>query len=227
MVRKIDLAFVEASNQILGRKVDQLDVAGEIDHRIGHGLADSNFGYSGNDVVQAFDMLDIEGRIDIDPGDEQLLDIHVAFGMPALRRIGMRKLVDQDEARPSRQNSVKVHFGERVALVIDDPARDNFEPLQKRLGLLTAMRLGDADDDIGAFGLFCPRCRQHFIGLADARRGAEKDLQAAMFGLLCFTQESVGRRPPLGVVAFVHATRYSCSTAHGVSFSWQACRAQG
>ncbi len=57
--------------------------------------------------------------------------------------------------------------------------------------------------------------------------GAEKDFQAALFGLLCFTQESVGRRPPLGVVAFVHATRYSCSTAHGVSFSWQACRAQG
>ena len=175
MVRKIDLAFVEASNQILGRKVDQLDVAGEIDHRIGHGLADSNFGYSGNDVVQAFDMLDIEGRIDIDPGDEQLLDIHVAFGMPALRRIGMRKLVDQDEARPSRQNSVKVHFGERVALVIDDPARDDFEPLQKRLGLLAAMRLGDADDDIDAFGLLCLRRGQHFIGLADAGRGAEKD----------------------------------------------------
>src|SRR5208282_2289171 len=119
-------------------------------------------------------------------------------------RIGMRKLVDQDETRSSRQNSVKVHFGERVALVSDDPARDDFEPLQKRFGLLAAMRLGDADDDIDAFGLFCPRRRQHFIGLADAGRGAEKDLQAALFGLLCFTQESVGRRPPLGVVAFLH-----------------------
>jgi hypothetical protein len=45
------------------------------------------------------------------------------------------------------------------------------------------MRLDDADDDIDAFGLFCPRRSQHFIGLADARSGAKKDLQAALFGL--------------------------------------------
>ena len=172
----IDLAFIEAGDQILGRKVDQLDVAGKIDDRIRHGLADSDFGDSGDDVVQAFDMLDVEGRIDVDSGGEQLLDIHVALGMPALRRIGMGKLVDQNEGGPSGQNGVDVHFGEPMALIGDDPARDDFEPLKKRFGLLAAMRLGDADDDIDAFGLFCPRRGQHFIGLADAGRGAEKDL---------------------------------------------------
>ena len=49
------------------------------------------------------------------------------------------------------------------------------EPLKKRLGFLAAMRFRDAGDDIRAFGLFCPGCGQHFIGLADARRGAEKN----------------------------------------------------
>jgi len=37
-----------------------------------------------------------------------------------------------------------------------------------------------------------PRRGQHFIGLADAGRGAEKDLQAAPLRLLHFTQECVG-----------------------------------
>jgi hypothetical protein len=45
-------------------------------------------------------MLNVERRIDVDPGGEQLLDIHVVLGMPALRRICMRELIDQNEARP-------------------------------------------------------------------------------------------------------------------------------
>src|ERR1019366_6493826 len=122
----------------------------------------------------------------------------VALGMPALRRIAVGKLVDQNEAWLPCRNGVEVQFGERVALIGDDPARDDFEPWEKRLGLLAAMRL------------------------ADAGRGAKKDLQAALFGLLCFTQEGVRRRPSLGVAGFLHTTRYSCSTARGVSSFWRA-----
>ncbi len=62
-----------------------------------------------------------------------------------------------------------------MAPISDTPAREDFEPLKKRLRLLAAMRLDDADDDIRAFGLFCTGRGQHFIGLADARRGAEKN----------------------------------------------------
>jgi hypothetical protein len=48
-----------------------------------------------------------------------------------------------------------------VDLIRDYAARDDFEPLKERLGLLAAMGLGDAYDDI-VFGLFCSRRRQHF-----------------------------------------------------------------
>ena len=61
-------------------------------------------------------MLDVEGRIDVDPGGEQFLNIHVALGMPALRRIAVRKLVDQNEARLAGQKGVKVHFRKCLAL---------------------------------------------------------------------------------------------------------------
>ena len=99
-------------------------------------------------------MLNVERRIDVDPSGEQLLDIHVALGMPALRCVRMRKLIDQNEPRPPGENCVEVHFGEAMAPISDTPARKDFEPLKKRLRLLAAMRLDDADDDINAFGLF-------------------------------------------------------------------------
>jgi len=73
--------------------------------------------------------------------------------MPALRRIGVGKLVDK-KARPTGQNGVEIHFGERMALIRDDPARDDFKPLEERFGLLAAMRLDDADDDIDASAFF-------------------------------------------------------------------------
>jgi hypothetical protein len=93
------------------------------------------------------------------------------------------------------------------------PAWDDFETLQKRLCLLAVMRLDDTGDDIRACGLFCPGRDQHFIGLADPRRGTEKNFQAALFDFLRFSQESVGRRAPFGVIACLHAPRYSCSAA--------------
>ena len=104
------------------------------------------------------------------------------------------------------ENGVEVHLGERVALIGNNPARDDFEPLKKRLGLLAAMRLDNADDDIDALGLFCPRHGQHFIGLADAGRGAEKST-AALFGLLRFTQKSVAK---------ADARRYRVSPCQGI-----------
>jgi hypothetical protein len=61
--------------------------SGAIDDRVRHGL---------DDVVEALDVLNVERRIDVDLGGEQLLNIHVALGMPALRRIRMRELIDEN-----------------------------------------------------------------------------------------------------------------------------------
>ncbi len=51
----------------------------------------------GDDIVQAFDMLDIDRGIDIDPGRQQFLDIEIAFGVAAAFGIGMGKLIDQGQ----------------------------------------------------------------------------------------------------------------------------------
>ena len=63
-----------------------------------------------DDIVQAFDVLDVERGIDVDAGGDQLLDIHVALGMPAARRVGVRQFIDQRELRAARQQRVEIHL---------------------------------------------------------------------------------------------------------------------
>ena len=99
LLGNVDLAFLQALDQVVGRQVDELDGIGAVEDGVGHRLAHAHARDLRHDVVQALDVLDIDGRIDVDAGIEQLLDILVALGMPAAGDVGMRELVDQDQVR--------------------------------------------------------------------------------------------------------------------------------
>src|SRR6185437_11763586 len=101
------------------------------------------------------DVLDIEGRLDIDAGGEQLLDIEVALGVSASWGIGMGQLVDDRDLGMPCEDRVEIHLLEDAAPIFDLSARDDFEPGEQRLRFLAAMRLDDADDDIGALAPLC------------------------------------------------------------------------
>ena len=71
----------------------------------------------GDDVVQAFDVLDVERRPDVDAGGEQLLDILPALRMPRAFGVGVGQLVDQDQLRLPRQRGVEIEFAQRHAAI--------------------------------------------------------------------------------------------------------------
>jgi hypothetical protein len=75
--RDIDLALMQPLDQVVGREVDDLDVVGAIDDRVGHGLAHPDPGDLRDDVVEALDMLDVERGVDVDA---------LATGAPATSR---------------------------------------------------------------------------------------------------------------------------------------------
>ena len=110
LVRHIDLAVAQPLDQVLRCQVDQLDVVGLVDDRVRHRLAHADAGDARDDIVQAFDVLDVERGVDVDAGADQLLDIHVALGMPAAGRVAVRQLIDQGELRAARQQCVEVHL---------------------------------------------------------------------------------------------------------------------
>ena len=91
----------------------------------------------------------------------------------------MGELVDDDQLGLALERRVQIKFIERAAVVFNLAPRQDFEPFDERARLGAAMSLDEPDDDIDAFVLQAPRVLQHGVGLADARRGAEKNLQPA------------------------------------------------
>ena len=202
-VRHIDLAVMQPFDQVIGRQVDDLYIVGAIDDRIGNRFAYADTGDLGDDVVQAFDMLDVERRIDVDAAREQFLHIHIAFGMTAAGRVGMRQFVDQDETGTPRNDGVNVHFIENAALVVDRPTRHHLQAIDQRLGFLAAVSLDDADDDIDPVGFARMGRGQHFKGLADTGRCTQKNFQAAAGFPLRPRQERVRRWSAIHVAAVI------------------------
>ena len=96
--------------------------------------------------------------------------------MAAARRVGVGEFVDQNQLG-RRLRIASRSISARVALVFDLLPRDHLEAVEQRLGLAPTMRLDDADEDIDPVAPLGLRGKQHLIGLADSRRGAEKNLQ--------------------------------------------------
>jgi hypothetical protein len=191
----IDLAVMEPLDQIAGCDVDDLDVVGHVDDRIRNSLADTDAGDLGDDVVEAFDVLDIEGRINVDTAVEQFLDIEIALWVAAAFRIGMGEFVDKHERRAAGEDGVDVHFLKRLPAIVDLPAWDDFKTVDKRFGFFAAVGFYNADDHINSIGEHRAARKQHLIGLADTWRGAEKNLQSATRFRLCPLEKRFRRGP--------------------------------
>jgi len=108
----VDPALLQPLDQIVRRQIDEFDGIGIIDHLVRHGLAHPHAGDLRDHVVQALDMLDIDGRIHVDAGIQQLFDVEVALGMTAARDVGVGKLIDEDEARAPFERGVEIELVE-------------------------------------------------------------------------------------------------------------------
>ena len=176
---RVDLAGVEPLDQVLDRDVDVDDLVGLGQHPVGNPFLDPDAGRPLDLVVEALQVLDVHRRDDVDPRVEQVLDVLVALGVAATRGVGVGELVDQADRRPARQDGVEVHLAERDAAVLDDAGRDDLEVADLLLGLGAAVGLDEADDDVHALGLEPMPLAEHRVGLADAGRRAEVDLEPA------------------------------------------------
>ena len=151
LLGNVDLAFLEALDQVVGRQIDQFDTVGAVENSIGHHLPHAHTRDLRYDIVQALDVLDVDGGVDVDAGVQQLLDVLVALWMAAARDIGVRELVDQDQAGTPPQRGVDVELVQDAIDVDRRLAGNDLEALEQRLGLFAAVRLDHAHDDVHAF----------------------------------------------------------------------------
>jgi hypothetical protein len=179
LLGNVDFALLEALNQIMRGEINQFDRIGAVENSIRYRLADAHMGDLGDHIVEAFDVLDVDGGVDVDAVRHQLFDVEIALGMPAAGCVGMGELVDQNDLRPAGDDGVEIHLVEPLPLVGHAPARDDLKPLQQRLGLRAAMGFHHADHDIVAVPLTGAGLLEHLVGLADAGRSADENSEPA------------------------------------------------
>ena len=147
-------------------------------HLVGHRLLLLDAGDLGDDVVEALQVLDVDGGDDGDAGVEQLLDVLPALGVLAARGVGVGEFVDQHHLgaggpAPRRTSS----SGKLPAAVVDVARRDDLDAVEQLGGLLAAVGLDDRGDHVGAALEPAVRLAEHREGLADAGRRAQVDAQ--------------------------------------------------
>ena len=76
---RVDLAGLQAGDQVLGREVDEHDLVRLGQLLVGHGLAHLDAGQLGHLVVERLEVLDVDGGEDVDAGVEDVLDVLVAL----------------------------------------------------------------------------------------------------------------------------------------------------
>ncbi|MNZ89241.1 hypothetical protein D3C78_1081520 [compost metagenome] len=138
-------------------------------------------------------MLDIQRRIDVDALRQNLLNIHITLGMAAAGGIGVSQFIDQNQSGTTGQNGIEIHLLQHLTPIIDATAVDDLETLHQRFGFPPAMGFNDADDGIHTIRQLRPAGHQHFIGLADAGRCAQKNLQPAPRLAPGVFQQRIGR----------------------------------
>ncbi len=136
-------------------------------------------------------MLDVQRRPDVDAGGQQLLDVLPALGMARARDIGVGAFVHQQEPRPPGQGGVDVELHQGAPAIGDRLSRQDFQPLEQGRGLGSPVGFHHPHQHLGPLRLPPPGLLQHLVGLAHARRHAEKDLEPAAPGPLRFLQQRI------------------------------------
>lgn len=140
-----------------------------------------------HDVVEALQMLDVDGRPDIDARCQQFFDILPALGVARSGHIAVRELIDQDQGiamlRSEGKCAVDIELRQFLVLVTDLFERQSRQARRHDFGVPAAVRLQQTDENRDTLGSSCFAGREHGVGLAHTGRRAKEDLQLATLGL--------------------------------------------
>ena len=192
----VDVAVGHPPAQRLGGHVDELDLVGPPHHLVGHRLPLHHTGDRLDHVVQRLEVLDVDGRDDVDPGIQHLVDVLPALLVARPRHVGVRELVDQRDGRAPGQQRVEVHVLEGDAPVLEPRPGHDLEALDHLRRVLAPVGLDQPDDHVGATGEAPAPLVEHRDGLADPGGRPEVDaMPTACHGLILTDCRRRGRLP--------------------------------
>ena len=175
----VDLAAFQALQELLGLNIHDLHLACPVKDGVGDALPDGDAGDGGHGVVEALDVLDIDGGIDVDAGLQQLLHVLVALGVAAAGGVGMGQLVHQDQLRVTAEGGVQIELPQGNISVAHRLGGQLLQPLGEGQGFRAGVGLDVAGHHLDALALGLMGGGQHGVGLAHTGGVAEKNLQKA------------------------------------------------
>ena len=181
LLGRIDVAVSHPAPQRFRGDVDQFDLVGGADELVGHAFGLCGAGDMADHVVEALQVLDVDGGDHRDARVEEELHVLPAMGVAAARRVRMGEIVDEHDLRPPGQHRVDVEFGIPGALVLDVCRRDDLDARELLGGLAAGVRLDHRGNDIGAALHPAVRLPEHRIGLTHTGSRAQVDAQVCAF----------------------------------------------
>ena len=178
-----------------------MDLVRALEDRVGDRLAHLDVGDLRDDVVQALDVLDVERRVHVDPGIEELEHVVEALAVARPGDVRVRQLVEDEEPRPARERRVEVELLEDLAPVVEPAARKDGQPHEQRFGLRPPVRLHRTDHHVQPFGKQHVRGLQHAERLPDAGCEAEEDLELRARRAAVLRPHALQERLRIGTVA--------------------------
>ena len=158
------------------RQIHQLDLVRRLDHRVRHGLPHGHAGDLADGVGPAFEMLDVEGGEDVDPGGQQFLYVLPAFDVARAGDVGMREFIYDDQPRTAFQHRLQIQLPQLGAVVRDDLARNDWQPFEQALSFLATVGFDQSHHKVHPPGVGLACGLQHRVGFAYAGRHAKEDL---------------------------------------------------
>ena len=192
----VDLALFQTAQQVVGGQVDEHHLVGGVKHMVGNGLPNAYAGDAAHHIVQAFEVLHVDGGQHIDTDFKQLFDVLPTLGVAAARGVAVGQFIDQQHGRLAGQRGVEVELFDRLAFDLKHAQRQDFQALQLLQRFLSAVVLDDAHHHVHTLLAQALRGFQHGVGFSDTCRRTEKNLQLAArclgFGRLRARQQFVG-----------------------------------
>lgn len=172
--------------QPLGLHVDQLHLVRPVKHVVGNPLLNGGFQDGDHRVLDALDMLDIQGGVNVHPRLQKLLDVLVALFVAGVFGVFVGELVDQHQLGPPRQAGVQVSVVVRLPIGLVGAAEHPLKALCQGLGVGPLLPGAQADDHVhpGVLGLLGRL--QHGPAFSRAGKIAGKNGQLSLFLALLF-----------------------------------------
>ena len=93
LFRPVDFSFSKAGDKFLWLDIYQLHLVGAVEYPVGNPLAHHHPGDGCDNVVEAFQMLNVYRGVYVDSRLEEFLDILIPFEMAAAFRVGVGQLI--------------------------------------------------------------------------------------------------------------------------------------